>query len=73
MSNAPHVHSVEETMANIKRIEHNSSGQGPGPSGKMGGAPTGIEAGSGANENTGGSTDKNPRSKGADWVNGSSD
>lgn len=68
MSNAPHVHSVEEAKSNINRIEHNSGGQGPGPSGKKGGPPTGIEGGSGANENSGGSVV--PRSKGADDLTG---
>ena len=66
MSQAPHVHSVEEVHSNINRIEHNSAGQGPGPSGKHGGAPTGIEGGSGGNEVTGG--DVVPRTKGGDWI-----
>lgn len=66
MSMAPHVHSVEESKANIAKIEHNAAGQGPGPSGKHGGPPTGIEGGSGGNENSGGSVV--PRSKGADWI-----
>lgn len=68
MSNAPHVHSVEEVHSNIAKIEHNSTGQGPGPSGKHGGPPTGIETGSVGVRNTGG--DVLPKSKGADWISG---
>lgn len=66
MSNAPHVHTVEEAKANIGKIEHNSSGEGPGPGGKRGGAPTGIEGGSGTVEKSGGGVV--PTSKGADWI-----
>ena len=43
---APHCHTTSEAEANIKSIEHNSAGQGPGPAGKKGGPPTGIETGS---------------------------
>jgi hypothetical protein len=71
MSNAPHVHSVEEAKANISKVEHNATGQGPGPSGKHGGPPTGIEGGSGSVLNTGGRSDESPKSKGAEDVKGS--
>jgi hypothetical protein len=71
MSMAPHVHHVDEVKSNISRIEHNGTGQGPGPSGKHGGAPTGIEGGSGGNEVAGG--DVVPRTKGSDWISGRGD
>jgi hypothetical protein len=71
MSNAPHVHSVEETKANISKVEHNASGQGPGPSGKKGGPPTGIEGGSGSVLNTGGDSNQSPKHKGAEDITGS--
>lgn len=66
MGNQPHVHSVDEAKANISRIEKNSAGQGPGPSGKHGGAPTGIEGGSGGNELA--SDSVVPKHKGGDWI-----
>lgn len=60
MGNQPHVHTVEETKANIKRIEHNAGGSiGP---------PTGIEGGSGKNFNTGTTEGVPPKEKGADWA-----
>jgi hypothetical protein len=71
MGNQPHVHHVDEVKANISRIEHNSSGQGPGPSGKRGGAPTGIEGGSGGNEMA--SDEVVPKTKGGDWISGKGD
>ena len=43
---APHVHTTSEAEANIRSIEHNSAGAGPGPAGKRGGPPTCIETGS---------------------------
>lgn len=66
MGNQPHVHSVEEAKANIARIEHNETGAGPGPSSKKGGAPTGIEGGSGSNETA--SDSVVPKHKGGDWI-----
>jgi len=57
---APHVHTTSEAEANIRDIEHNSAGQGPGPSGKMAGPPTGIETGSQKVEKG------NPQNKGED-------
>jgi hypothetical protein len=66
MGMQPHVHSCEETKANIAKIEHNAAGQGPGPSEKRGGPPTGIEAVSGEILNTGGKVIS--RHKGADWI-----
>jgi hypothetical protein len=66
MGNQPHVHSVDEAKANISRIEHNAAGQGPGPSGKRGGPPTGVEGGSGANETA--ADHKMPKHKGGDWI-----
>jgi len=60
MGNQPHVHTVEETKANIKRIEHNTEGSyGP---------PTGAEGGSGGNFNTGTTEGVPPKKKGDDWV-----
>lgn len=50
---APHVHTVAEAEANIRSIEHNSAGQGPGPSGKKAGPPTGAATGSEKNETAG--------------------
>ena len=47
---APHCHTTSEAEANIRSIEHNSAGQGPGPAGKKGGPPTGAETGSQKNE-----------------------
>ena len=66
MGMQPHVHSVDEVKSNISKVEHNSAGQGPGPSGKKGGPPTGIEAGSGSNETA--SDSVVPKHKGGDWI-----
>lgn len=66
MGNQPHVHSVDEAKSNIRSIEHNSSGTGPGPSGKRGGAPTGIDGGSGSLEKA--SDSVVPKHKGGDWI-----
>jgi hypothetical protein len=63
MGNQPHIHTVEEAKANIKRIEHNSEG-GNGP-------PSGIEGGSGGNYNTGTTEGVPPKTKGGDWIGGS--
>jgi hypothetical protein len=68
MPNAPHVHSVDETKSNIRRIEHNASGPGPGPSGKKAGPPMPPSGGSGANLNSGGDANTAPKSKGSDYV-----
>lgn len=54
---APHCHTTSEAEANIRSIEHNSAGQGPGPGGKHAGPPTGIESGSQNN------TEGNPQKK----------
>jgi hypothetical protein len=57
---APFTKTVEETKANIKKIEHNSMGTyGP---------PTAIEGGSGANTNTGTTEGVPPKKKGDDWA-----
>lgn len=53
---APHVHTKAEAEANIRSIEHNSGGLGPGPAGKKSGPPVGIETGSQGN------TSGNPQS-----------
>lgn len=60
MGNQPHVHTVEEVKANIKKIEHNTEG-GYGP-------PTGIEGGSGKNFNTGTTEGVPHKEKGGDWA-----
>lgn len=65
MPNLPMTPTCEEVKSNIAKIEHNSAGQGSGPSGKRGGPPTGIEAGSGSNIKGGGCQ---PTTKGADWI-----
>ncbi len=50
---APHFHTKAEAEGAISSIEHNSGGQGPGPSGKKAGPPTGAETGSQKNETAG--------------------
>lgn len=50
---APHCHTVKEAEGNIKAIEHNSSGLGPGPAGKHAGPPKEIKGGSDKNETAG--------------------
>lgn len=57
---APFTKTVEETKANIKRIEHN----GRGGTDK----PTGIAGGSGGNYNTGKTEGIPPKTKGEDWA-----
>lgn len=60
MGNQPHIHSVEEAKANIKKIEHNTEGSyGP---------PTAIEGGSSKNYNTGTTEGVPSKEKGGDWA-----
>jgi hypothetical protein len=68
---APHEHTVDEVKSNIRKIEHNEAGQGPGPSGKHGGPPSGIEGGSAGNVGAAGSqTGVTQHEKGQDWISG---
>ena len=60
MGMQPHVHTVEEVKAHIKRIEHNEEGSY--------GKPTAIEGGSGGNFTTGTSEGVPSRTKGGDWA-----
>lgn len=64
---APHCHTTEEAKANIGNIEHNSTGAGPGPSGKRAGPPQEISGGAAKNNftDTPGVTSSE---KGAEWV-----
>jgi len=62
---APHTHTVEESKANIKRVEHNEMSSY--------GKPTSIEGGSGANTNTGTTEGVPPKTKGADWMSNKKD
>lgn len=71
MPNVPMTPTCAETKAAISRIEHNSAGQGAGPSGKKAGPPTGIEGGSGGNCKSGESAGVPPYYKGQDWIAGS--
>lgn len=71
MPNLPMTQTCEETKAAIARIEHNSAGQGPGPSGKKAGPPSEIAGGSGANTKSGSSAGVPPTTKGQDWIGGS--
>jgi len=57
---APFTKTVEETKANIKKIEKNTQGSyGP---------PTAIDGGSGGNYNTGTTESVPPKKKGDDWA-----
>ena len=68
MPNLPMTQTCEETKAAISRIEHNSAGQGAGPSGKKAGPPTAIEGGSGSNFKSGTSAGVPTHVKGGDWI-----
>lgn len=58
--NSPHVHSVDEVKANIKKVEHNSDGAfGP---------PSGSGGGSGSVQNVGNQPQVTSTKKGDDWV-----
>lgn len=58
--NSPHVHTVDEAKANIKKIEHNSDGAfGP---------PTGSGGGSVGVRNSGDVDRVTSNKKGDDWV-----
>lgn len=64
---APHVHTIEEAKANIKRIEHNATGHS-GPAGKKAGPPSGASGGSAKNRTSGNDSKVISNDKGADWV-----